>query len=64
MGKHILTPMAKEAVDMLLEMKHNCENAHIYNDPLRNRKIVAIDFAIASIKYADEDLSNGSIVPM
>ena len=64
MEKHILTPMAKEAIYMLLEIKHNCENAHIYNDPLRNRKIEAIDFAIASIKYADVDLSNERIVPM
>jgi hypothetical protein len=41
----------KKAINLLREMKHNCEHANKYDDPKRHDKAKALGFAIELIEH-------------
>lgn len=42
---------AEKAINLLREMKHNCEHANNYDDPKRHDKAKALGFAIELIEH-------------
>jgi hypothetical protein len=62
----------EKAINLLREMKHNCEHANKYDDPKRHDKAKALGFAIELIEHGcsaveykpekPEDISHGNTI--